>query len=100
MGFGSEGFVEVNGGGVPIEDGPFEADAAAFDGEFGEGLEEGFAVAMAAVGGEDEEVFEVDAGAGAEGGVVVEEEREADGLAFGFRDERFGVGTGAEERLG
>jgi len=38
LGFGPEGFVEVDGGSVPIEDGPFEAGAAAFDGKLGEGL--------------------------------------------------------------
>ena len=33
---GAEGFVELDGGGVPIEYGPFQAGAAALDGEAGE----------------------------------------------------------------
>ena len=57
-------------------------------------------MALAAVGGEDEEVFEVEAGAGTEGGVIVEEEGEAYGEAVGFGEEGFGVGPGAEEGFG
>lgn len=99
MWFGAEGFIEINGGGVPIEDGPFQASAAAFDGEFGELFEQGFADAVAATFGEDVEIFEVDAGGGAEGGVVVEEEGEAGRGAVVFTEDHFGVGAWAKESL-
>ena len=36
LGFGAKRFIELDGGGVPIEYRPFQAGAAALDGEAGE----------------------------------------------------------------
>lgn len=74
----AEGVVEVDGWGVPVEDGPLEAGAAFGCGDGGDGGEEGFADALAAELGADEEVFEIDAGVASPGGVVVEVEGEAE----------------------
>src|SRR6476469_9274019 len=71
---GADSLVEGDGAGVPVEDGPFEAAAVAVFGDLGECLEERAADAARAVVGENEEVFKVEAGAGHEGGVGVEEE--------------------------
>ncbi len=77
---GSHLLVEVDGGGVPVEDVPLEARAAFGYGDGGEAGEEGFADSLPAVLGADVEVFEVDAGVAAPGGVVVEVEGEACGF--------------------
>ena len=71
--------VEADGGGVPFEDVPLQAVAAFFDGDGGDAGEQRFADSLAAVLGADEEVFDVDAGVAAPGGVVVEVEGEAGG---------------------
>ena len=76
---GSHLFVEVDGGGVPVEDVPLEARAAFGDGDGGDAGEEGFADSLPAMLGADVEVFEVDAGVASPGGVVVEVEGEACG---------------------
>src|SRR6187549_2446775 len=60
----AELFVELNGGEVPIEDGPFEAGAAAEAGDFGGFLEEAFADGLAAGGFADEEVLDIEGGLG------------------------------------
>ncbi len=73
--------VEVDGGLVPVEDGPLEAGAAFGYGDGCDAGEEGFADSLPAVRGADVEVFEVDAGVAAPGGVVVEVEGEAGGGA-------------------
>lgn len=74
---GADTLVEVDGGFIPIEDGPLHAAAAAGVGEFGEVEEERLAVAMAAEFGFHKEVLQVETGAGEEGGVVEEIESEA-----------------------
>ena len=71
--------VEVDGGLVPVEDGPLVARAAFGYGDGGDAGEEGFADSLSAMFGGDVEVFEVDAGVAAPGGVVVEVEGEAGG---------------------
>ena len=78
-GGGAEGRVEVDGGSVPVEDGPLEAGAALGDGDGGDGGDEGLAYAAATEDGADEEVFQKDARVAAPGGVVVEVEGEACG---------------------
>src|SRR5450432_1347349 len=40
---GTDGVVEVDGGGVPVEDGPLEARAALCDGDGGDGGKQGLA---------------------------------------------------------
>jgi hypothetical protein len=70
---GSHLFVEVDGGLVPVEDVPLEA-VTALEGDGGETGEEGLGYASASEFGADEEVFEVDAGVAAPGGVEGEVE--------------------------
>src|SRR6185436_19902101 len=98
-----EGLVEVDGGGVPVEDGPFDAAALALAGEVGEGDEEGLAEAARARGGGDVEVLEVDAVPAEPGGVVGEEEGEALGDRVEIAHEglagRAPAETLAEERV-
>jgi len=76
---GAEGLVEVDGGLVPVEDRPFVAWAAFGYGDGGDAGEESFADSLAAMLGSDVDVFKVDAGVAAPGGVVVEVEGEACG---------------------
>ena len=83
---GSDGLVEGNGGGVPLEDVPLEAAAAFGYGDGGDAGEEGFADSLPSGFGVDEEVFEVNGGA-APGGVDGEEEGEGYGLAVEFGEE-------------
>ncbi len=78
---GSHLFVEVDGGLVPVEDVPLEA-VAVLEGYGGEVAEEGFGDSSAAELGADEEVFEVDAGVAAPGGVEGEVEGEGGGLGY------------------
>src|SRR5688500_3123276 len=56
--------VEIDRRLVPVEHGPFDAAAAALVGELGDAAQQGEADATAAVRGEHEQVFEVDAGFG------------------------------------
>ena len=74
--------------------------AAFFDGDGGDAGEKGFADSFAAVLGLYEEVFDVDAGVAAPGGVVVEVERKAcgDGVAglFQLGDEDVEARRGSE----
>ena len=70
----AEGLVEVDGGGVPVEDAPFDAAVVAGEGELGEVAEEGCADALVAVGWLDVDFLEVEAGAGEEGGEGLEED--------------------------
>ncbi len=58
--------------------------------------EEGLADSLAAQLGEDEEVFEVDAGVAFPGGVAVEVEGEACGLSLPLGDEAVEALVGAE----
>ena len=76
----TEGVIEINGRGVPVQDGPLEAWATLGDGDGGDGGEECLTDAFAAEGGTDEEVLQVDARMAAPCGVVVEVESETDGL--------------------
>ncbi len=71
--------VEADGGRVPFEYVPLQAGAAFGYGDGGYAGEEGFANSLPAVLGADVEVFDVDAGVAAPGGVVVEVESEAGG---------------------
>jgi len=71
--------VEADGGGVPFEDVPLQTRAAFGDGDGGDTGEEGFADSLPAVLETDVEVFDVNAGVAAPGGVVVKVEGEACG---------------------
>ena len=77
--------VEADGWGVPFEYVPLQAGAAFGYGDGGYAGEEGFADSLAAVLGADVEVFDVDAGVAAPGGVVVEVESEAYGQVVSCR---------------
>ena len=93
---GAHLIVEVDGVFVPVEDVPLQAGAAFNDGDGGDLAKEGFADALVAEGGVDEEVFEVDAVVALPGGVVVEVEGEAGGDAFPLGEEDVKAGDGAE----
>ena len=100
---GADGFVEGDGGLIPIEDRPFHAAAAELVGEFREMEEEGFTEALAAKFGFNEKIFEVEAGLGEEGGVVKKIEGEAGGcIGCGEGEDACGGralgGIGGEER--
>jgi hypothetical protein len=112
---GAEGVVEVDGGLVPVEDAPLVAGAAFGDGDGGDADEEGFADSLPAMLGADVEVFEIDSGVAAPGGVVVEVEGEAGGggsvvfgevgddavEAFGFAEAvAKEIGLGGEDGVG
>ena len=96
-GFGAEGAVEVEGGLVPVEDGPLEAAAAPLLGEAGDVDEEGAADAAAPELRADEYILEVDTGAAGPG----REAREVDGVGGGgageVGDQGLGGGPGTEE---
>lgn len=85
--FGSDGLVEVDGGGVPFEDVPLQARAALFDGDAGEVDEQGLADSLPSSGWGDVEVFEADAVVAAPGGVAGEVKGEAGGLRDGVAGE-------------
>ena len=78
---GSHLFVEVDGGLVPVEDVPLEP-VTALEGDGGEAGEQGFRDSAPAELGADEEVFKVDSGVAAPGGIEGEVEGEAGGLSF------------------
>ena len=90
---GAHGAVKLDGGGVPVEDLPLEAEAVVFKGDGGYLAEQGLADALAAKGRLDEDVFEVDSGAAHPGGVIEEKEGKTGGMAVVLGDEA------AEERL-
>ena len=83
---GAELAIEALGGLVPVEDGPLHAAAAALIGDFREVQEQGLARPAAAEFGLNEQVLEIKAGLGEEGGVVEELQREAGRLAVCFGD--------------
>ena len=89
--------VELDGGGVPVEDPPFEAPASAFEGEGGKPLEKTLAETPVTVLRKDEQVFEVEAGPSEESRIVVEEKGEPgfDPVKGGEQD--FGIGAFPEE---
>ena len=58
---GAHGPIEVDGRRVPVEDLPLQAQAALFDGDRGDSLEQRLADAEAAKLGMDEKIFEVEA---------------------------------------
>ena len=72
--FGAHGAIEVDGRGVPVEDLPLQAQAALFDGNGGDPLQQRLADAEAAKFRLNEQVFEVEARAAQPGGVVEEVE--------------------------
>ena len=94
---GAEPLVEADGRRVPLQDAPLEPAAAPLDGERGERGEQPSAESQAAPLGDDEEVFEIDAGLRQERRVVVEEEGEAGRLSVDFRDQDLRVGARPEE---
>ena len=92
--FSADGFVESDGGLVPIEDGPLHTTAAVAVGEVGEVEDERFAEALTAEFRADEKVFEIKTWLGEEGGVVEKIEGEAGGCRRG----RCRVGVGVNEK--
>jgi len=90
----AEGVVEVDGGLVPVEDGPLVAGTAFGYGDGCDASEQCFADSLPAMLRVNVEVFEVDAGVAAPGGVVVEVEGEAGGGGVDLGDdavETFGL---------
>ena len=64
--------------GIPVENGPFEANTFSVDGQLRQLHEERFAVPMTAIFQLHEKVFEIDSRLASECRIVVEEECEAD----------------------
>src|SRR5581483_8223456 len=98
-GFRAELAVEADRRLVPVEHGPLDASATAFEREPRELGQERTAVSAPAALGLHEEVFEVDAGPAEERREVVEEQREAGRVVLVGGDENLRVRTGAEEVL-
>ena len=92
----AEGVVEVDGGLIPVEDGPLVARATFGYGDGGDVGEERFADSLPAMFGADVEVFEVDASVAAPCGVAVEVESETCGGAVDFGDDAVEAPGGAE----
>lgn len=95
--FGAEGFVEVEGGGVPLERAPFETGATGGAGLVGGGDEELATETAFAERRADVEIFEKRAGASEEGGERGIPDGETGGGAGMVGDERAHRGAGAEE---
>src|SRR5262249_44352951 len=82
LGPGAQGLVEVDGGGVPVQNRPLEAFVVVAHAFLGQGNEEGLAEAGATRLGADEEVLEVDAVDTAPSGKAEEPDRAADHRAL------------------
>ena len=95
--FGAEGFVEVEGGGVPLEGAPFETGAAGGAGLVGGGDQELATEAALAERRADVEILEKGAGSSEEGRERGIPDGEAGGGAGMVGDERAHRGAGAEE---
>ena len=73
----TEGAVELDTRGVPVEAPPLEPAAAAFHCDVGESLNQPSAVAFPAVLGQDKQIFEINARSAEKGRKVVEEQGKA-----------------------
>ncbi len=69
--------VKVDGWLVPVQYGPFETPAVIIAGMFGQINKEGFADALAQVGGLDKEVFKINSGAAQKSGKIIKIESES-----------------------
>ena len=96
----AEALVEGDRGRIPVEDVPFEAPAAPGAGQTGHMAQERAADPATAERRRYEEILEMDTGAGEEGGVGREEERETGGLVVPEREDtlRGRRSGGGEER--
>src|SRR5579862_7893222 len=90
--------IELDRGLVPIQHRPFQPPAAPADGRRSEPRQETAAYTEATSLGAHIEILEIDSGAADEGGEVVEEQREPDGVAVQACEDNFGVRTGTEQR--
>src|SRR5687768_13329747 len=88
--------VELDGWRVPVQHGPFHASAPAAYGDACQSGEQGTTGAPAALGGQDEKIFQIQSRPGQERGIREEVEREADGRSVAFADEGLEVAPGAE----
>src|SRR5687767_10097585 len=94
--FCAEAFVEVDGVGVPVEDRPLVAPAAAPYRLLSAVLEEGIANALAAELFKHEQVFEVEGRQCAEGRVCLKDERIADNPSLYFGKKNLEAGLWAK----
>src|SRR5258708_7367121 len=77
----AEAAVKAFGGFVPVEHRPFQAAAAPGVGDLGEMEQQSLAGAVSAEFGFHEQVFQIKAGSGEEGGIIEKIKREAGGAA-------------------
>lgn len=82
--------IDFQGRRVPVESDPLHTAAVALHGDLGQMLQQGFAVAAAALLGKDEQVFKIEPLAPHEGGEVVEKEGETDHRAVLLREDHLG----------
>jgi hypothetical protein len=100
---GAEAVVETHRAIVPVEDDPFEAQGVSGEGFAGECGHEGFADSAAPGGFGDDEVLEVEEGAGAEAAEPFVEERDSFDRTIELRDEGlelFRIEDPGQEALG
>lgn len=80
--FDTDAFVKVDGGLVPIETDPFHAAAVTLQGQFGQMLQQRFAVTETAFLWQHEEIFQIKAFSSHKSGEIMEKEGEADDFAI------------------